>query len=453
MEAAVRIGLTSVTPTDLPCQWNQTFTKNIVGCPVANIDLYTDSAKSKILKREPVKKPEPVQVPNENFVSFVDSIQEVAPNAVGLSLFARHQQHFIFQQETEIISSNKLPDSLRKLYKKENLKLSKEEYDEVVIKSIEKIQSNSEQDIAYIEEATRNQSMSFAWYEQRAGRITGSTFMQASRTSLQNPSKSLITKICSDKKIELNVPALMWGKEHESDAIKLYESTLTGQLETSIVCKSLTDSNIHENFQVEQFGLCILKEKQWYGASPDSIVYCDCCSFRVLEVKCPFSLRDKSLQEEIDSGNFYIIKDEEGIYKLKKNHQYFYQVQLEMYVCSMENCDFMVWTPNEFIIINVPFDLEFMKIQIAICDKFWKDAILRELLLRTLESSSNVDDIQSTSANNIIHNEKLCICGSNEGEMVGCDSCDNWFHPKCVKRKTLPTTKTWYCKNCKKNKQ
>ena len=29
-------------------------------------------------------------------------------------------------------------------------------------------------------------------------------------------------------------------------------------------------------------------------------------------------------------------------------------------------------------------------------------------------------------------------------EMVGCDECDQWFHPKSLKLKKLTTTKSWY---------
>ncbi|XP_065654377.1 uncharacterized protein LOC136080930 [Hydra vulgaris] len=52
IEAAVRIGMTSPTPTDLPCQWNQTFIKNIVGFPVSSINLYSDSAKEKLKRKK-----------------------------------------------------------------------------------------------------------------------------------------------------------------------------------------------------------------------------------------------------------------------------------------------------------------------------------------------------------------------------------------------------------------
>ena len=34
--------------------------------------------------------------------------------------------------------------------------------------------------------------------------------------------------------------------------------------------------------------------------------------------------------------------------------------------------------------------------------------------------------------------------------MVGCDKCDQWFPPKCLKLKKLPTSKSLYYPSCKK---
>ena len=47
---------------------------------------------------------------------------------------------------------------------------------------------------------------------------------------------------------------------------------------------------------------------------------------------------------------------------------------------------------------------------------------------------------------------RYCICRStsDEGRMVSCDRCDEWFHLECLKLKRLPTAKTWYCPECRK---
>ena len=41
IETAVRTGMTNVTPTDLPCQWNQNFTKSVTPAPISEIQFYS----------------------------------------------------------------------------------------------------------------------------------------------------------------------------------------------------------------------------------------------------------------------------------------------------------------------------------------------------------------------------------------------------------------------------
>ena len=49
IEKAVRIGITEQVCTDLPCTWNQSFTKNVDAAPVNQINFYLTEAKSKLL--------------------------------------------------------------------------------------------------------------------------------------------------------------------------------------------------------------------------------------------------------------------------------------------------------------------------------------------------------------------------------------------------------------------
>ena len=49
----------------------------------------------------------------------------------------------------------------------------------------------SEAQVKAVEEATRGQSKSKIWHEQRAGRVTASTLKAALATSVANPSPSL----------------------------------------------------------------------------------------------------------------------------------------------------------------------------------------------------------------------------------------------------------------------
>ena len=191
IETAVRMGYTRVTPTDIPCKWNQNFTKNILGSPVSKIDLYTDQAKAKLKNIEQKKRKAP---PIEEFDSFLSSLKEAAPKAVGLSLFGDFQEQFI-TKEKDYVPCLRLIPPLRSIYSGNNLALSADEYKKLTDKTIVNLCSHSGSDFVYVEEATRNQSQSFAWYEQRAGRVTGSTVFAVAHSSIEKTAKSLVRKL------------------------------------------------------------------------------------------------------------------------------------------------------------------------------------------------------------------------------------------------------------------
>ena len=64
VEAAVRLGLTSKACNDVPCQWNQNFTKDVNLAPIAQIQFYSKKAKSKLKKSEDLLFIEPQQKMN-----------------------------------------------------------------------------------------------------------------------------------------------------------------------------------------------------------------------------------------------------------------------------------------------------------------------------------------------------------------------------------------------------
>ena len=209
----------------------------------------------------------------------------------------------------------------------------------------------------------------------------------------------------------------------------------------------------YENLEVVPLGLCVLQPKPWYGASPDSAVFCTCCGYGVVEVKCPYSLRDKSLREEVLQNRFYIGHSANG-YFLQRKHNYYFQVQHEMSVTGTTYCDFIVWTPTESVIFRIEKDQSFIDNMYEKCDRFWMIFILPELVTHKLEDRSHATQSTSTSVSTVESNKQYCVLNrkraGEQDEMVGCDSCDNWFHPVCIGLKTLPKSKQWYCKSCKK---
>ena len=64
------------------------------------------------------------------------------------------------------------------------------------------------------------------------------------------------------------------------------------------------------------------------------------------------------LPEEEDK-NFCMIK-EYGQWRLRQQHAYCYQVQLQMHVCKVSYADFVVWTELEYAVERVVASNEFI---------------------------------------------------------------------------------------------
>jgi (S)-2-hydroxy-acid oxidase len=109
----------------------------------------------------------------------------------------------------------------------------------------------------------------------------------------------------------------------------------------------------HVDFTMQECGLFVSEKVPYVGASPDAVTQCTCCGRGIFETKCPYSLRDG---DRIQSLPYM----RDG--KLKRNHDYFYQLQAEMKFAHAEYGDFCVWTPYEMHVERIHFDEEFEQV-------------------------------------------------------------------------------------------
>lgn len=81
----------------------------------------------------------------------------------------------------------------------------------------------------------------------------------------------------------------------------------------------------------------------------------------ILEVKCPYSKRDITPEEACKDPDFYCTF-ENGRLNLKRSHQYFHQVQLQLYVCSdfCSWCDFCVYTTKGCLVCRQQLDSDWV---------------------------------------------------------------------------------------------
>ncbi|KAH9379544.1 hypothetical protein HPB48_004257 [Haemaphysalis longicornis] len=115
-----------------------------------------------------------------------------------------------------------------------------------------------------------------------------------------------------------STPPMKYGRETEAEALLKY--------------KSLSEKQ-HEDVTFKEAGLFVRTEHVYLGATPDLLVECSCCGAGVVEVKCPWKVKDGQLSDLLSDKNG-CVTEVDGELELKKTHRYYYQVQLQMFVCK-----------------------------------------------------------------------------------------------------------------------
>lgn len=218
-------------------------------------------------------------------------------------------------------------------------------------------------------------------------------------------------------------------------------------------CYVELQSKMHSNFNIEQSGLQINPAYPFLGASPDGLVSCTCCGNGLLEVKCPFSGKDVGLQVAAENKDF-CLELSNGVFKLRRDHRYYYQVQAQLFVTGKAHCDFVVWCTKEgnqeLFIERIAVDPEFFSSALATATTFYKQSILPELLAKSFTSPQFLAPPQPTVTQ---AEPTWCYCKATvqTTDMLTCQSeqCQiKRFHLKCLGLKNVPKRK-WLCHNCR----
>ena len=339
---------------------------------------------------------------------------------------------FIWESSTlqQLDFKPSLPPPLTKLYREEYKHLSNEALKEAS-KGIFISLKVSEEDSENIEWCTRSQSKCSIWHEQRCGRITASAFHDILVRKASSDPDVLVKRLIMKKDLS-NIPAISWGIEHEDEAKGVY---------------ILKQTSTHENFRCTKAGLVINPQYPYLGASPDGVTHCSCCGDGLIEIKCPFSVKDGKPEDLVDRKGSFLNKV--GIIK---SHKYYTQIQGQLEICQRNFCDFVVWTPTGLFVQRIYKDLQFVEKLIKKLTNFYVESMLPELMTHRLQNTSDCAQSSSDSLNSSeATTEVYCICQSEEhGKMIQCENptCKYvWFHFACVGLKRAPKG-SWYCNNC-----
>ena len=99
-------------------------------------------------------------------------------------------------------------------------------------------------------------------------------------------------------------------------------------------------------------GLFISKKYPNYAATPDSIT-----ENLIIEVKCPYSIREK----DPNVNPPYYCQMIDGKPRLKKSHDYFAQIQRQLFVLGYKKAHFVVQTPIDISIEAIEYDEDWTK--------------------------------------------------------------------------------------------
>ena len=98
----------------------------------------------------------------------------------------------------------------------------------------------------------------------------------------------------------------------------------------------------------------------WLGASPDGpdgIITVNGEKYLV-EVKCPYSAQNMTVEEALRNIKAFCLSKEGDKLTLRHSHRYFYQVQVELHVCKLTKCYFLVWTLKDAKMLLCSLDPE-----------------------------------------------------------------------------------------------
>ncbi|KAK1895789.1 Exonuclease [Dissostichus eleginoides] len=323
------------TCTEKPCTWTQPSTKMVKYNEVSNIFAIKEQVETEDLFQH-------MRPSADDFKLFCEQLhqseeQETKPKKSAILSVIEGHSHRYTPKTVQL----DLPAPLTSLYQSSRLVLDLPALLEEGAKVFEELNLTPEQCLL-VEEKTRKQSRSRVWFEQRAGRVTASSFHEAAKTESSS-----------------------WGLQNEDTAKKSYLVAMQDH---------------HEDINVAASGLILNPELPWIGASPDGVVTCACHEPGILEIKCPFSAKDRSLLECTKDSRFCLTVPEGGVMSLKLDHSYMYQVQAQMRVAEVMFCDFVVWTPQELFKQRIMFDGAFFDVAHSKVVNFIRTGILPELL-------------------------------------------------------------------------
>lgn len=176
----------------------------------------------------------------------------------------------------------------------------------------------------------------------------------------------LIRKICHPRATELRNQAIRYGRDNEPKAKQALKLLLAE----------------HINVKFEECGLYIYESKPFIAASPDLMMQCDCCEKASVEIKCPFRLSRESLfNQQLQFDDLEYLERTDGDFNLRIDHNYYAQVQTQIFVTDVDFGIFFVWAKESgHVCIKIKRNERFWNELHERAELYFSKIILPELL-------------------------------------------------------------------------
>ena len=246
--------------------------------------------------------------------------------------------------------------------------------------------THTQEEINFVSSVSVKQWKSKEWYKQKSGFITGSIAQQSVNMQnsldkgLKRKVSSLVDKITNQQARSSKLTVCEnpqnprdWGLKHEESARLSYYK---------VECKK------HHKLSLIAKGFLPSRKKPFVGASVDNIRTCCCegnCPDVVVEYKCPWKHRHVPPKEAFVSPEIGGEMNENK-FALKNGSRYYMQVQLQMFVTELDNCDFVVWTEHGVLSVPVKYDKIFMENALVQLERFWMHHVLPVLAQRLVNT-------------------------------------------------------------------
>ena len=115
-------------------------------------------------------------------------------------------------------------------------------------------------------------------------------------------------------------------------------------------------SQEHGKLEYEDKGLIMEKQYPFIGASPDGQVSCQTCGTILIEIKCPYSMRNFYPKFAAIDKDCAIVNNK---MKLKESSDYYVQIQGQLAIAGLILCKLIIYTTKGIQVIDVDFSLTF----------------------------------------------------------------------------------------------